>query len=77
MKKETFEEYLNVIQQFKNQNSVIKFNERVLSENNSSNEIVFTAKNYNIVGGLSQILHTAGNNERYEVKALLGKGLNL
>ena len=77
MKKETFDEYLNVIQQFKNQNSVIKFNERVLSENNSSNEIVFTAKNYNIVGGLSQILHTAGNNERYEVKALLGKGLNL
>jgi NAD(P)H-flavin reductase len=30
-----------------------------------------------MVGGLSQLLHTAANNETYEVKALLGKGLNL
>jgi hypothetical protein len=30
-----------------------------------------------MVGGLSQLLHTAEENEVYEVKALLGKGLNL
>jgi len=37
---------------------------------------VFTAKNYNIVGGLSQNLHTSAPEEAYQVKALLGKGLN-
>lgn len=49
----------------------------MLVENSSKREIIFTAKNYAIVGGLSQILHTANFEERYQMKALLGKGLNL
>jgi hypothetical protein len=77
MKPDTYKEYLNAINQFKNKAAQISFNDRVLVENSGSNEIIFTAKNYNIVGGLSQLMHTAGQNERYEVKALLGKGLNL
>ena len=40
-------------------------------------EIVFTTKNYNLLGGLSQLMHTAKQDNTYQVKALLGKGLNL
>ena len=29
------------------------------------------------MGGLSRLLHTANTSERYQMKALLGKGLNL
>ena len=61
MKKEAFDEYLRVIQSFREKSSSLKFDERVLSENSGSNEIVFTAKNYNLVGGLSQLMHTAGD----------------
>ena len=46
-------------------------------ENSGKNEITFTAKNYNIIGGLSQFIHNSSENEIFEVKALLGKGLNL
>jgi NAD(P)H-flavin reductase len=77
MKPDTYKEYINAINQFRNKTTQISFNERVLVENSGSNDIIFTAKNYNIVGGLSQLIHTAEQNERYEVKALLGKGLNL
>ena len=77
MKPETYKEYLNAIQQFRNKSPYINFNEKVLVENSGKNEIIFTAKNYQMVGGLSQLLHTAGQDETYEVKALLGKGLNL
>jgi hypothetical protein len=77
MKSETYKEYLNVIQQFRSKASQISFNERVLIENSGSNEIVFTAKNYNIISGLSQLMHNSTSVDRFEVKALLGKGLNL
>lgn len=60
MKPDTYKEYLNAINQFKNKAAQISFNDRVLVENSGSNEIIFTAKNYNIVGGLSQLMHTAG-----------------
>jgi hypothetical protein len=60
MKPETYNEYLNAIQQFRNKSPYINFNEKVLVENSGKNEIIFTAKNYQMVGGLSQLLHTAG-----------------
>ena len=42
----------------------------------SNTEIIFAAKNYRIIGGLSHLLHTASD-DVYQVKALLGKGLGL
>lgn len=77
MRQNTYKEYLNLIKQFKDGERNFQFNEKVLAEHTSKNEIIFTAKNYNIVGGLSRILHTAATTERYQMKALLGKGLNL
>lgn len=77
MKKETYQEYMNAIRSFREKKPQIQFDERVLVENSSTNEIIFTAKNYNMIGGLSQLMHSAADDERYEVKALLGKGLNL
>jgi hypothetical protein len=67
-----------LIRQFKDgQRSNFRFNQNVLAENQDNRELVFTAKNYAIVGGLSQCLHTSAPTEVFQVKALLGKGLNL
>jgi len=48
----------------------------VENQTKSSTEIIFAAKNYRIVGGLSHLLHSA-TDDIYQVKALLGKGLGL
>jgi hypothetical protein len=77
MRQNTYKEYLNLIKQFKDGQRIYQFNEQVLAENTNKQEIIFTAKNYNIMGGLSRLLHTANTSERYQMKALLGKGLNL
>ena len=78
MRQNTYKEYLNLIKQFKEgSRRDYEFNEKVLAENTNKSEVIFTAKNYDIVGGLSRILHTANDTERYQMKALLGKGLNL
>jgi hypothetical protein len=60
MKPDTYKEYLNAKNQFKNKAAQISFDDRVLVENSRSNEIIFTVKNCNIVGCLSQLMHTAG-----------------
>ncbi len=39
--------------------------------------MIFAAKNYNISGGVSQLLHKMESDEVFQVKGLLGKGLGL
>jgi len=77
MKKDAYDQYIGLINQFKNDpNGKFNFNEAVLPEAQSDPEIVFVCKNYNIEGGLSHRLHNAGE-DLYQVKALMGKSLNL
>ena len=59
MKQETYQEYLSLIKQFRDgSRGSFRFNEQVLAENQRKGEFIFTAKNYNIVGGLSRVFHT-------------------
>lgn len=38
---------------------------------------MITCKNYNLIGGMSHNLHNELEGEQFQVKALLGKGLDL
>jgi hypothetical protein len=44
---------------------------------NNTTEIVIACKNYNLIGGMSHNLHNSQMNETFQVKALMGKGLDL
>ena len=65
MKRSAYDQYLAIINQAKSSNDTVngsvRFDESVLPENQTETEIVFTCKNYNRDGGLSQRLHSSEN----------------
>jgi hypothetical protein len=79
MKKEIYAEYMKAIEAFKNGKQP-SFNEDVLPENANggwAKEITITCKNYEIQGGMSHTLHNAKKDDIFQIKALMGKGLEL
>ena len=76
MRKEVYNEYLRVLKEELDNEENIKFKEQLLNDTDSD-EIVVTVKNYNIVGGLSRMVHLCHQDTVFHIKGPMGKGLGI
>ena len=79
MKQEVYQGYINAIESFKNGGRHGSINDGIFVNNlnDRSDEIVIAIKNYRIAGGFSNLIHSATKEDVFQVKTLLGKGLDL
>ena len=77
MKKEVYEEYMRVIRQsLETSGQTLEFNQNYISEIDQQ-DIIVTVKNYNQPKGLSKAIHEATQDDVFQVKGPMGKGLGI